>query len=71
MLLSRLAQTTEGRLKKKGANRRGECTALCERLWDFCRSEKKTKTKTDGTKQLPTAPAARGNAIVRGLVSTY
>lgn len=34
-------------------------------------AEVKTKTKTDGTKQLPTAPAARGNAIVRGLVSTY
>lgn len=50
---------------EEGADRRGECTALCERLWDFCRSEKKTKTKTDGTKQLPTAPAARGNAIVR------
>lgn len=42
-------------------------SALCEWLCDFCRSEKKTKTKTDGTKKLPTAPAARGNTIVSGL----
>ncbi|KAM7326604.1 hypothetical protein ACRRTK_015082 [Alexandromys fortis] len=70
MLLSILARTTEGKMKKEPRDA-SECTAPCERLRDFCRSEKKTKTKTDGTKQLPTAPAARGNAIVRGLVSTY
>lgn len=57
--------------RRKEPRDASECTAPCERLRDFCRSEKKTKTKTDGTKQLPTAPAARGNAIVRGLVSTY
>lgn len=53
-------------------SRQTQVSALpCVSDCDFCRSEKKTKTKTDGTKQLPTAPAARGNAIVRGLVSTY
>lgn len=50
---------------EEGADGRAR-TALCERLCDFCRSEKKTKTKTDGQKQLPTAPAVRGDATVRG-----
>lgn len=37
---------------------------LFVRACDFCNRNKR-KEKPDGTKQLPTAPAARGNTIMR------